>query len=102
MRLLRALKWSLLFEWDEAKAATNAAKHGVPFEYVARVFLDPYRLDQMDMRREYGEERRLTVGTIEGRLFVVAYTRRGAVVRLISGRKASRREQVKYDEALRD
>jgi uncharacterized DUF497 family protein len=90
----------MLFEWDDRKAAQNAAKHGVPFEYAARVFLDPQRLDSEDTRRDYSEKRWLTLGKIEGRLFAVAYTPRGAVIRLISARKANEREQRKYDETL--
>jgi uncharacterized protein len=88
------------FEWDSRKAAQNIEKHGVPFEYAVRVFLDLHRLDTEDDRRDYGEERRLTVGSIEGRLFAVAYTLRGRLVRLISARKANQREQRQYDEAL--
>lgn len=88
------------FEWDDHKAAQNVAKHGVPFEYAARVFLDPHRLDSEDTRRDYSEERRLVLGKIEGRLFVVAYTPRGKAVRLISARKANEREQRQYDETL--
>ena len=72
----------------------------MPFEYAARVFLDPRRLDAVDDRRDYGEERRVTLGVIEGRLFVVAYTIRGKVIRLISARKANEREWRRYDEAL--
>jgi uncharacterized DUF497 family protein len=64
----------LLFEWDESKAVRNIAKHGVPFEYAARVFLDRRRLDVEDHRREYSEERRLTLGEVDGRLFAIAYT----------------------------
>ena len=90
----------MLFEWDNRKAAQNDAKHGVPFEYAVRVFLDPHRLDSEDTRRDYGEERWLTLGRIEGRLFAVAYTPRGKVIRLISARKANDREQRKYDETL--
>jgi hypothetical protein len=88
------------FEWDERKAAQNAAKHGVPFEYATRVFLDPRRLDSEDTRRDYDEERWLALGKIEGRLFAVAYTPRGTVIRLISARKTNEREQRKYDETL--
>ena len=90
----------MLFEWAAKKAAQNAAKHGVPFEYAARVFLDAQRLDSEDTRRDYREERRITMGKIEGRVFVVAYTRRGEVIRLISARKANEREQKQYDETL--
>lgn len=88
------------FEWDTRKAAQNIAKHGVPFDYAARVFLDPNRLDVEDARRDYNEERRLTLGIIEGRVFAVAYTPRGEMIRLISARKASSRERRQYDEAL--
>ena len=90
----------MLFEWDDRKAVQNIAKHGVPFDYAARVFRDPYRLDSEDTRRNYKEERRLTLGKIEGRLFAVAYTPRAAATRLISARKANARELRKYHEAL--
>jgi uncharacterized DUF497 family protein len=89
----------MLFEWDDRKAARNVAKHGVPFEYAARVFLDPHRLESED-NRHHGEERWLTLGKIEGRLFAIAYTPRGTVLRLISARKANAREQRKYNETL--
>ena len=90
----------MLFEWDDRKAGQNIAKHGVPFEYAVRVFLDPHRLDSEDTRRDYSEERWLTLGKIEGRLFAVAYTPRGTAIRLISARKANEREQRKYHETL--
>jgi uncharacterized protein len=90
----------LEFEWDHRKAAQNFAKHGIPFDYAARVFQDPYRLDCEDARRDYSEERRLTLGKVEGRLFVVAYTRRDNFIRIISARKANEREQRQYDETL--
>jgi uncharacterized DUF497 family protein len=88
------------FEWDDRKAAQNIAKHGVPFAYAARVFLDPHRLDAEVARLDYGEERRLTLGKIEGRLYALAYTPRGMVIRMISARKANEREQRQYDETL--
>jgi uncharacterized DUF497 family protein len=50
----------LAFEWDPAKAVSNLRKHGVPFEYVTRVFLDPQRRDRVDDRHHYGEERWIT------------------------------------------
>ena len=87
-------------EWDERKARQNIARHGVLFEYAARVFLDLHRLDTEDTRRDYGEERRLTLGKIEGRLYVAAYTVRGKMIRLISARKANEREWRKYHETL--
>ena len=88
------------YEWDERKARQNIARHGVPFEYAVRLFLDSQRQDAEDARRDYGEERRLTLGRIEGRLFVVVYTVRGKIIRPISARKADERERRKCDEAL--
>jgi uncharacterized DUF497 family protein len=64
------------------------------------VFLDPRRLDVEDTRRAYGEQRRLTLGHIEGRVYAVAYTVGGTVMRLISARKANEREQRRYHETL--
>jgi uncharacterized DUF497 family protein len=90
----------LRFEWDDRKAAQNVAKHGLPFEYAARVFLDLQRLHAEDARHDYGEERRLTLGKIEGRLYAVTYTPRGTVIRLISALKANEREQRQHDETL--
>ena len=88
------------FEWDTKKATQNLAKHGVPFEYAARVFSDTHRLDSEDTRRDYREERRIAMREIQGPLFVVAYTPRGEMIRLISARKANEREQRQYHEKL--
>jgi uncharacterized DUF497 family protein len=88
------------FEWDTRKAAQNTAKHGIPFEYAARIFLDLHRIDREDERRDYEEQRRLTLGKIDGRVFAVAYTPRGKFIRLISARKGNEREQRLYNEAL--
>jgi uncharacterized DUF497 family protein len=77
----------------------NLQKHGVSFDDALYVFADPFRLDAPDFRMDCGEARRLTMGQIDGRLFVVAYTIRGDVVRLISARKANGREQKGYGAA---
>jgi uncharacterized DUF497 family protein len=70
------------------------------FEYAVRVFLDPRRVDREDSRRDYGEERRITLAIINERLFAVANTRRGEIIRVISARKASEREMRTYHETL--
>ena len=86
------------FEWDEEKAAANVAKHGIRFDYAARVFLDPYRIEMPDDREEYGEVRYKTIGMVDNRVLVVVYTIRNGHIRLISARRAERYEQRQYHE----
>jgi uncharacterized DUF497 family protein len=56
----------VLLEWDDRKAAQNVAKHGVPFDYAARIFLDPHRLDSEDSPRDCSEERRSLSARLRG------------------------------------
>ena len=84
------------FEWDEEKATLNEWKHGVPFPFATRVFLDENRLEWIDTRRQYGEPRWITIGLIESVEIAVAYTLRGENIRLISARKAERHEREDY------
>ncbi|HEX8666102.1 MAG TPA: BrnT family toxin [Beijerinckiaceae bacterium] len=86
------------FEWDEAKAESNEAKHGFHFEHLIAVFLDPARVDYDVSRPEEGEFRRKSIGLIEGRLFTVVYTLRGPVHRIISARKANPQERKRYGD----
>ena len=86
------------FEWDDSKASQNLVKHGVPFEYAIRVFLDMTRVEFEDARKNYGEDRRVTLGVIDGRLHVVTYTLRQESIRLISARKANARERRRYEK----
>jgi uncharacterized DUF497 family protein len=88
----------MTFEWDEEKAAANVAKHGIRFDYAARVFLDPYRLEIPDEREEYEEVRFKTIGIVDNRALVVIYTVRNGNIRLISARRAERYEQRQYHE----
>jgi uncharacterized DUF497 family protein len=90
----------MTFEWDDRKAAQNITKHGVPFEYAVRVFLDPHRLDSEDIRRDFNEERRLTSARSKGDFLRSPIPRAVKVIRVISARKANEREQRQYDETL--
>jgi uncharacterized DUF497 family protein len=81
-------------EFDAAKDETNRAKHGVG-PIVGRIVLESRVADLIDSRSAT-EERRIAFGTIEGRLFACVYTMRGPVYRVISVRKANRREQRKW------
>ena len=85
----------MAFEWDEGKRAANLAKHGVDFLDVTPLF-DGETVEMVDDRKDYGETRINCLGAIEGRVYSVTYTWRGAVRRIISARKANEREQGTY------
>ena len=84
------------FEWDDAKNDRCVRDRGFGFADILPAFLDPNRLVERDDRRDYGEERFRLYGRVAGRLFVIVYTRRGAVMRIISARKANARERDRY------
>ena len=79
------------YDWDDDKAAANLAKHGVPFEAVAG-FDWQTAIEAEDMRYDYGETRMQALGKIGGRYHVLVYTWRGDRIRVISLRKANRKE----------
>ena len=85
------------FEWDDDKSEACFAQRGFDFAYAAHAFFDPNRTIQADARRDHGEERYRLSGRIEGRLYVVVYTVRGAAIRIISARKANQRENQQHD-----
>ncbi|HEX6018222.1 MAG TPA: BrnT family toxin [Burkholderiaceae bacterium] len=89
----------ITFQWDPAKAATNQRKHGVSFEEAVTAFADPLSLTIADPGHSTGEARCLLLGrATSGHLLVVAHTDRGATIRLISARRATRRERKTYEE----
>ena len=90
------------FEWDENKRKSNILKHQLDFPYVAFVFEDTERLDFIDDRKIYGEERRITIGRIEEFVFVVVYTQRNGAIRIISFRFANKKEKVQYYDNKND
>ena len=86
------------FEWNRAKAAANVRKHGVTFEEATTVFSDPLSLTIEDVPHSRGEERFVTLGqSVQGRLLVVVHTDRKLRSRLISARRANRRERSDYE-----
>ena len=88
------------YEWDEAESAANLAKHGVDFRDITR-FDWAAASAGPDLRRPYGETRMLAFGPLDGRIHAVAFTLRGSVYRIISLRKANRREQAAYRTRVR-
>ena len=90
----------LSFEWDENKARTNLAKHGVSFEESSTVFGDPMSIAIPDPAHSQAEDRWIILGhSLRGRLLVVVHTERGDNLRIISARPASRRERKQYEES---
>lgn len=89
------------FEWDDVKSDACFAQRGFDFSYAVRAFLDPNRITSRDYRWDYGEDRYRLLGEIEGRVFVVIFTVRNSVIRIISARKANKREVEAYDKNAR-
>lgn len=90
---------ALRFEWDEAKAAFNLAKHGVDFVEAQSVFGDPQSITIFDERHSDEEDRFIDIGlSIFGRLLVVVYTDRDDHIRIISCRPAVPSEQAVYEQ----
>jgi len=87
------------FEWDEDKAAGNLKKHKVSFTEAATVFGDPLSITFPDPDHSVDEDRFITIGTSDrDRVLVVSHTDRDDRIRIISARKATRRERKVYEE----
>jgi len=89
---------TVTFEWDEDKRRANLRKHGVEFADAVSAFDDDNAMTLRDAGSE-GEERFVTLAADAfGRLLVVVYTWREEGIRLISARKATRRERKQYED----
>jgi uncharacterized DUF497 family protein len=87
----------VVFEWDAAKAEANYLKHGVDFPTASELFGDPFGIESVDPRvAEYREDRFLLTGMGGGSLLTVVYTQRGEGLRIISARRATKREHDNY------
>lgn len=91
----------MVYEWNVAKARANIQKHGVSFDEAATVFLDPLALTFPDPAHSREEEREITIG-LSGRrqVIFVSHSERGGRIRIISARKATRRERKQYEERI--
>ena len=88
-----------IFEGDPKKAETNARKHGVTFDEACTAFGDPLALLMPDPDHSCGEERYVVLGmSDQQRLLVVSFAERPPRTRLISARRATRRERGLYEE----
>lgn len=84
------------FEWDDAKAAANLEKHGIPFPVAIAVFADPKVKILDTVRPQDQESRRKAIGMITNRIFTVVFVMRGEICRLISARRANAGEERAY------
>ena len=90
---------ALLFEWDPKKARTNFAKHGVSFDEASTAFQDTLSITISDPLHSEDEDRFVLIGcSYSDRLLVVVHTERGDRVRIISARRATRKESIRYEE----
>lgn len=89
------------FEWDEAKRQANLSKHGIDFADLESLF-DGETVTIRDDRFDYGEERFVTLGLLNGVVVVVVHTETDTVIRLISVRKATKNEEKSYFREIAD
>ena len=87
------------FEWDWDKNASNLIDHKIDFDRAKEIFKGP-RLEWLDSREHYGEDRYISLGEVDGRCLVVVHTPRDHKIRIISARKATSREQNKYYQVI--
>ncbi|WP_028954376.1 BrnT family toxin [Synechocystis sp. PCC 7509] len=88
----------ITFVWDEAKAEKNPSKHdGITFQQAAEVFFDPFVVVIDASRNEEAREAVIGLDTRWNLLYVVHIEREDNVIRIISARKATRPEQLKYE-----
>lgn len=85
------------FEWRDLKAEKNAKSHGITFDTACRVFADQRAIWDDDSASSWDEDRFRVVGLVDGRVIIVSYTyREDDVIRLISARQATKRENDDY------
>ena len=95
----------LRFEWSGAKDRVNRRKHGVSFDEARSVFFDDGAKVAFDPDHSDDEERFLIIGfSVRLRLLLVCFCEReaGNVIRIISARKATKRERMQYEERRRE
>ena len=91
----------MIYEWDSEKATGNLRKHKVSFAEAASVFLDPLALTFPDLDSSNIEEREITIGfSLKQGVLFVSHCDRDDRIRIISARKATRKEKFQYEENI--
>lgn len=89
------------FEWDEQKRLINLQRHGFDFYGIEAVF-DGDKYTILDNRYDYDEIRFVTFGFLQNRVVAVVHTDTNEITRIISVRKATKNEQIKFYKAITD
>lgn len=93
------------FQWDENKNKINLEKHGIDFQEAKLIFDDEKKVVGEDNRKDYGETRYIRVGQFSSQTqnknltLVVVYTERDGEIRIISARKANKKEKKQYESS---
>jgi len=85
------------FEFDASKSEANKVKHGVNFHQARKLWEDPDALEYL--ARTEGESRKLLIARMDGRHWAVIFTERGDRIRIISARRARKKEVESYEQA---
>ena len=89
----------LIFEWDPSKAKKNIKIHGVSFDEASTAFKDTLSLTIYDPLHSDEEDRFIVIGnSCKNRLLIIVHTERGIKIRIISARKATKKERKQYEE----
>ena len=86
----------MTFEWDNEKSCSNQAKHGIDFDAAKALWYDGNRVE---IKSSYPlESRRILIGKLDKKLWTAIFTLRGNALRIISVRRARKREVTLYDQ----
>jgi uncharacterized protein len=91
------------WEWDENKKRENLQKHGFDFADARQLFNNPF-LVKPDIRKAYGEDRWIGIGTMNNGIIVVFVfsKRKNEITRIISMSKASKKERKNYEKSIKN
>jgi hypothetical protein len=89
----------MVVDFDPQKRNRTLAERGLDFARADEVFAGRHFTAE-DVREDYSEPRRITVGKLDGRMVILVWTPRGEIRRIISMRKANEREQARYANRL--
>jgi len=89
------------FAWNDRKEARNLRNHGVDLRESVECFDDPLALVRADPEHSRDEHRFIIIGrSKKERVLLTAFTERGGEIRIISSRRATRREVRDYEEGI--